>query len=141
MTNISPKQLIEIAFKAREQAYAPYSGFSVGAALLCKNGQVFCGCNVENAAYTATICAEQTAIAKAVSEGNQEFIALALCGGMKDNKEEELDYVYPCGICRQVLSEFALADFKVYAAISVSDFQVISLDELLPKAFSLKHQV
>lgn len=138
MTNISPAQLIELAFEARGQAYAPYSGFYVGAALLCRDGQVFTGCNVENAAYSATICAEQVAIAKAVSEGNQEFVSLALCGGIKDKRQGEVDYVFPCGTCRQVMAEFALASFEVYAAISAKDFQVISLDELLPKAFNLK---
>ncbi len=134
--NISPEQintLTRAALQAREHAYAPYSCFAVGAALLCDDGSIYCGCNVENASYGATNCAERTAIYKAVSEGKTDFAAIAIAGGLKEQAPE--DYVYPCGICRQVLQEFCEADFQVYLVKGVDDYQVSTLAALLPNGF------
>ena len=138
MTSILTNQLIETAFEARKLAYAPYSGFYVGAALLTEDDKIFTGCNIENAAFSATICAEQAAVAKAVSEGSRNFVAIAICGGQKDLSPGEVDYVFPCGNCRQILAEFAIDDFKVYSAIAKNDFKTKSLEDLLPKAFNLR---
>ncbi|WP_075719897.1 cytidine deaminase [Roseburia sp. 499] len=124
--------LIEKAIEAKENAYVPYSNFRVGAALLTKSGKIYTGCNIENVSYGATNCAERTAVFKAVSEGEKEFQAIAING---DNG----DYLPPCGICRQVLSEFADDSLKVILANSAEDYKVISLGELLPGAFSSKN--
>lgn len=123
--------LIEKARAARERAYAPYSSFLVGAALLCDDGSVYEGCNIENSSFTPTCCAERVALFKAVSEGKRDFSAIAVIGGKTGGKCEPC---YPCGVCRQVLSEFCGEDFKV---IILSDDETcdISLGELLPKAF------
>ena len=124
-------ELIALAVEARKQSYAPYSGFHVGAALLGKSGKVYQGCNVENAAYTPTNCAERTAVFKAVSEGEREFSAIAIVGG----KGEELsEFCAPCGICRQVLSEFCDGDFPVVLG-TPENYQVYTLAELLPFSF------
>lgn len=121
--------LIARAMKAKESAYAPYSRFRVGAALLTKSGRIFTGCNVENASFSATNCAERTAVFKAVSEGEKEFEAIAVNG---DNG----DYLPPCGICRQVLAEFCdLEEFQVILANNEEDYRVVTLDKLLPGAF------
>lgn len=123
------QKLIAQAITAKESAYAPYSKFRVGAALLTKNGKVFTGCNVENVSYSATNCAERTAVCKAVSEGEREFTAIAVNG---DNN----DYLPPCGICRQVLAEFCnLNTFEVILANSEQDYRIMTLAELLPVAF------
>ena len=98
------RELVMEALKARKQAYCPYSGFAVGAALLCADGRVFTGCNIENAAYPATNCAERTATFKAVSEGKTEFRAIAIVGGPKGKEPE--NFCAPCGVCRQVMAEF-----------------------------------
>ena len=98
------KELVREALEARKQSYCPYSGFAVGAALLCGDGTVFRGCNIENAAYPATNCAERTAMFKAVSEGNTDFRAIAIVGGPKG--KEPKDFCAPCGVCRQVMAEF-----------------------------------
>lgn len=128
------QQLIAMAMKARENAYAPYSHFSVGAALLTKDGQVFTGCNIENASYGATNCAERTAIFKAVSEGYKEFSKIAIVGGKTEEEIEE--YAYPCGVCRQVLAEFCdVKEMTVLVAKSENDFIEKKLDELLPLSF------
>ncbi|MBR1476817.1 MAG: cytidine deaminase [Lachnospiraceae bacterium] len=129
------KKLINMARNERLLAYSPYSGFSVGAALLCKNGEVICGCNIENASYGATNCAERTAVFKAISEGIKDFLAIAVVGG-KSGEEPE-DYAYPCGMCRQVLSEFCGSDFNVIVAKNTDDYKVYRLSELLPEAFKL----
>ena len=130
-------KLISKAIEAKENAYAPYSNFRVGAALLTKDDLIYTGCNIENAAFSPTICAERTAVAKAVSEGHKEFKAIVVTG---DNN----DYLTPCGVCRQVLVEFCdLEEFKVILANSVEDFKEVSLGELLPGSFSkenLKNQ-
>ena len=126
-------RLIEAAMKMREQSYSPYSGFSVGAALLCSDGTVYTGCNIENASYPVTICAERTAMAKAVSEGHREFAAIAVVGGKKEDPE---DYSYPCGSCRQFMREFCdPACFQVITARSRDDYVICTLDELQPHAF------
>ena len=121
--------LIRSAIKAKELAYVPYSGFRVGAALLTKDGRIFTGCNIENAAYSPTICAERTAVAKAVSEGCRDFTAIAVTG-------DAGDYLTPCGVCRQVLAEFCDSEsFKVILANSEEDYREMRLGELLPGAF------
>ena len=130
------KELIHSALAVRENAYVPYSGFMVGAALLTEDGNVITGCNVENASYGAALCAERNAVGKAVSMGYRNFRAIAIAGGMKDGIS---DYTYPCGICRQVLAEFAGdTDLIVISARSKTDYKIISLSELLPEAFSAK---
>ena len=128
------KELVKEALAAREFAYTPYSNFSVGAALLCKDGTVFRGCNIENAAYTPTSCAERTAIFKAVSEGQREFSAIAIVGGPAGTPPA--DFCYPCGVCRQVIAEFCRRDFKIYIAKSEDEIREYSLDDILPHAFT-----
>ncbi len=127
-------RLIDSALEARKNAYAPYSGYYVGAALLCGDGDIVMGCNVENASYGATNCAERTAVFKAVSEGKQRFTAIAIAGG-KD-KEQARDYAYPCGVCRQVLREFCVPeDMIVIVCRSREDYKEMTLAELLPNSF------
>ncbi|OPJ56996.1 cytidine deaminase [Alkalithermobacter paradoxus] len=121
-------KLLEIAEKAKENAYVPYSKFHVGAALLTKSGKIYTGCNVECASYGGTNCAERTAIFKAVSEGDKEFEAIAISS---DNPGE----TYPCGICRQVILEFG-RDIKVIVGESKGKHTVFTIDDLLPKCFS-----
>ena len=128
------KELVKEALAAREFAYTPYSKFNVGAALLCKNGRVFRGCNIESASYTPTNCAERTAFFKAVSEGEREFSAIAIVGGPAG--APPVDFCYPCGVCRQVMAEFCSRDFKVYIAKSESEIREYSLDEIIPFAFT-----
>ncbi len=126
-------ELINKALSARQKSYSPYSGFAVGAALLCKNGNVYTGCNIENSGYSATNCAERTAFFKAVSEGETEFERIAVVGG---DKEKPLDnYCSPCGICRQVMKEFCKSDFEIIMAKNEEDFISMTLSELLPMAF------
>ena len=127
-------ELIKFALEAREKSYSPYSGFAVGAALLCKNGKVFTGCNIENSVYSATNCAERTALFKAVSEGETEFEKIAVVGG---NAEDEVpvDYCSPCGVCRQVMREFCNADFEILIAKSETDYKSVTLSDLLPMSF------
>ena len=124
-------QLMQLAVEAREMAYAPYSGFRVGAALLGKSGKVYKGCNVENAAYTPTNCAERTALFKAVSEGEKEFSAIAIVWGMY---ESIADFCAPCGVCRQVLAEFCGKDFRLVLG-NPDRIQVFTFEEILPFAF------
>lgn len=127
------KSLIRAAMEARRKAYAPYSNFGVGAALLTESGKVYPGCNVENASYGATNCAERTAVFRAVSEGERHFSAIAIAGGMRD---KEPVYAYPCGICRQVLREFCDPDqMWVIVAKSETDYKKMKLSELLPESF------
>ena len=116
-------------------SYAPYSNFTVGAALLTDEGEIYTGCNIENAAYGPSNCAERTAVFKAVSEGKKNFKAMAVVGGL--NKKIE-DYCSPCGVCRQVLAEFCDKDFKVIMAKSLDDIKILTLGDLLPESFSLK---
>lgn len=127
------EELIRAALKARERAYTPYSQFMVGAALLSKSGKIYQGCNIENASYTPTICAERNAFFKAVYEGERNFQAIAIAGGPKDGK---MSYAAPCGVCRQVMREFCVPEeFKVYIAKSEDDFVEKTLEELLPMGF------
>jgi len=122
-------QLVEIAIEAREKAYVPYSGFYVGAALLTQDGRVFTGCNIENAGFSATNCAERTAIFKAVSEGQTKFTAIAVAGGPKGPVTQ---FCTPCGICRQVMAEFCSRDFEIVLGISPDNYRIYTLDKLLP---------
>ncbi|MGV3024374.1 cytidine deaminase [Clostridium thermobutyricum] len=126
------KILIKEAIKARENAYCPYSNFKVGAAVLFEDGEIYTGCNIENASFGATICAERTAIFTAVSKGNTKLKAIALIGDLNG-------YTYPCGMCRQVMSEFAEnGDIKVYIVKNETDYLVKTLDELMPGSFTRK---
>ena len=133
---IDEKKLIEAAEKARKSAYAPYSGYTVGAAVLAEDGCVYYGCNIENASYPAGICAERTAVFKAISEGNRKILALALTAGRKG--ETPFSYPTPCGICRQVISEFADGEMLIYLAKNSEDYKKYTLAELLPLGFSSK---
>ena len=126
------KELMSKAAKARESAYAPYSHFRVGAALVAKNGNVYLGCNIENSAYSPSVCAERVAFFKAVSEGIKEFDAIAIVGG----KEGETSALCaPCGVCRQVMTEFCDKDFRIVLG-TPEKFEIHTLEELLPLAFS-----
>lgn len=130
---VEEKKLIPMALQAREYAYVPYSGYAVGAALLGKNGQVYSGCNIENAAYGPTNCAERTAFFKAVSEGVREFDAIAIAGSPQG---EVIRYAAPCGVCRQVMMEFCNEQtFKVILVLSEEEYQVFTLEQLLPMGF------
>ena len=127
------KELVALATNVRNYAYAPYSRFLVGAALLCKDGSVYCGCNIENASFSATCCAERVALFKAVSDGKKSFEAIAIVGAHADGEMKEC---YPCGVCRQVLSEFCDKSFRIL----MSDGEQITemtLGELLPNSFGL----
>ncbi|MBQ6902658.1 MAG: cytidine deaminase [Oscillospiraceae bacterium] len=117
------KKLIELAKAARENAYAPYSSFRVGAALLCRSGSVFTGCNVENLSFGATICAERCAVTKAVSEGERDFLAIAIYAGEK--------FTSPCGICLQTLCEFA-PDIDIILPDGEAEYRIYKLCELMP---------
>lgn len=128
------EELVEMALDARRLAYAPYSKFKVGAALLGSNGVIYMGCNVENSSYSATNCAERTAFFSAVAEGQTEFEAIAIVGGHEE--DSELDLCAPCGVCRQVMREFCNPEtFEVILARNVNDYEVFTLEELLPFSF------
>ncbi len=130
---IDVKELIRAAMEAREKSYSPYSEFQVGAALLAKNGKIYTGCNIENAAYTPTNCAERTAFFKAISEGVKEFDAICIVGGKKEGK---LDYTAPCGVCRQVMMEFCAPEtFDIIMAIDEEHYKVEKLGTLFPMGF------
>ncbi len=137
MAEYDKTALIRAAFAAREKAYTPYSHFKVGAALLAKNGQVFTGCNIENAAYTPTNCAERTALFKAVSEGVTQFAAIAVVG----SREGEVNTLVtgPCGVCRQALFEFGGPELIVLMAKSETDYIETTLGQLLPYGFGPKN--
>lgn len=131
--DIPVAELIRSAMEARKKAYAPYSGYMVGAAVLTNELRIYTGCNIENAAYTPTVCAERTAVFKAVSEGWRRFKAIAVVGSPKGDITQ---YAFPCGVCRQVMREFADADnFVVIVAKSEQDYQTLTLRELLPEGF------
>lgn len=132
------KELIERAIAASKLAYAPYSDYHVGAALLAENGKIYTGCNVENASFGATNCAERTAFFKAVSEGVTDFRAIAIVGGSASAENKFADYAYPCGICRQVMQEFCDADFTIIVAKTTEDYKKYTLQELLPFGFGGK---
>ena len=127
------EKLAELAIEAMGHAYAPYSGYQVGAALLCADGTVYQGCNIENASYTPTVCAERNAFFKAVYDGHREFAALAVCGG-KDGTIT--GFFPPCGVCRQVMREFCRDDFPVHLVGAEGSIEPVTLSELLPHSFS-----
>lgn len=131
MNNIDYKELIKKAIEARALAYVPYSNFRVGAAILTEDNSIYNGCNIENASYGATNCAERTAIFKAVSEGKTKIKAIAVIG----RKDE---FTYPCGICRQVIAEFGDKDTIVILAKNIDEYEVKTLEEILPGAFTKK---
>ena len=129
---MNPKELLALAAKARERSYSPYSGFRVGAALLAASGKVYLGCNIENAAYAPTNCAERTAFFKAISEGEREFVSVAVVG-VKNGISEP---AYPCGVCRQVMAEFCDPDsFLIYVADG-EGYRTHTLSELLKFCFT-----
>ena len=130
---MTPEKLCELAVEAMGHAYAPYSGFQVGAALLCKDGSVYQGCNIENASYSPTNCAERTAIFKAVYDGQRDFVAIAVCGG----KHGKITGAFPpCGVCRQVMREFCGDDFIIYLPDGAGNYETLTLAQLLPHSFS-----
>ena len=129
---MTPEKLVSMALDAMQHAYAPYSGYKVGAALLCKDGSVVCGANIENAAYGPSNCAERTAIFTAVFEGKRDFAAIAVVGG-KDGVAS--DYFPPCGVCQQVMLEFCEPDFKIYMGKQDGTYQEILLRDFMPYGF------
>ena len=129
------KTLIKLAMEARGKSYCPYSGFAVGAALQTKEGKIYQGCNIENAAFTPTNCAERTAFFKAVSEGEKEFCRIAIVGGKRDGA---LKPTFPCGVCLQVMQEFCDPDaFEVILATAEEKYEILKLRQLLPYGFEL----
>lgn len=129
------KTLIKLAMEAREKSYCPYSGFAVGATLQTKEGKIYQGCNIENAAFTPTNCAERTAFFKAVSEGEKEFCRIAIVGGKRDGA---LKPTFPCGVCLQVMQEFCDPDaFEVILATAEEKYEILKLRQLLPYGFEL----
>ena len=129
------KELLAFAVQAMENSYSPYSGCKVGAALLTKNGKVYTGTNIENAAFSPTVCAERVAFFKAISEGETNFSKIAVVGG----KNGEINGIFaPCGVCRQVMREFCDDNFTIILVKSETDFEVTSLKDLLPLSFSPK---
>ncbi|MBE6990694.1 MAG: cytidine deaminase [Ruminococcaceae bacterium] len=126
---MTEKELCQAAMDMLERSYCPYSRFPVGAALECSDGTVFTGCNIENAAYGATVCAERTAIFKAVSEGRRDFVRIAVAG-------RSADYCVPCGTCRQVMLEFA-PGLEVLCVNGAGDYEKYTLPQLLPHSFTL----
>lgn len=135
---MTPEKLMEKAIEAMGHSYSPYSGYKVGAALLCSDGTVYQGCNMENAAYSPSICAERTAIFKAVYDGHREFEAIAVCGG----KNGVITGAFPpCGVCRQVMREFCRDDFKIYLSDARGTIQTYTMTELLPQSFSAQEHM
>lgn len=130
---MNDKDLVKTAFGAMQNAYAPYSGYKVGAALLAASGKVYIGCNIENASFSPTNCAERTAFFTAICAGEREFQKIAVVGG-KDGCVNGL--FMPCGVCRQVMAEFCNGDFEILVAKSENEFSAFSLSEILPFGFS-----
>ena len=128
---MTPEQLVALSKEAMAHAYAPYSGFFVGAALLCADGTVYQGCNIENAAYGPTNCAERTAFFKAVYDGHRDFKAIAICGGKGGNITGAFP---PCGVCRQVMREFVEDDFMIYMG-GAEGYSAMTMTQLLPAGF------
>lgn len=133
MTN---EKLAALATRAMDNAYVPYSGYRVGAALLTKSGKIYTGCNIENAAYSPTVCAERTAIFKAVSDGEREFVKIAVAGGKNGEISGEFP---PCGVCRQVMAEFCGGDFEILVVNGENCFTVYKLSDILPYSFNPEH--
>ena len=137
LEEIPVQELIKSALLARKKSYSPYSNFKVGAVALTRDNRIYTGCNIENAAYSPGICAERNAIYKAVSEGTRGFLAIAVCGGAGDEPDT---YAYPCGVCRQVMREFANPkELVVIVAKSVEDYRIFTLNDLLPDSFGPEH--
>lgn len=130
--------LIEKAFDMLDFAYVPYSRYTVGAALLAKNGSIYTGCNIENVSFGPTNCAERTALFKAVSEGVKDFTAIAVVGGPQKKVN---DYCSPCGVCRQALREFCGGDFIFILAKSKTEYRLMTMDQILPESFKPDNQV
>ncbi len=130
---MTSEKLIEMAKTATSNAYAPYSDFCVGAALLCKNGKIYTGCNIENSSFSPTSCAERTAFFKAISEGERAFEAIAIVGG---KNLDFSDFCYPCGVCRQVMSEFCKGEFRIILGKADGEIIEATLSDLLPNGFS-----
>jgi len=130
---IDEKKLLSEAKEARKNAYVPFSGFTVGAALLTKDGKIYRGCNIESSVMSPSLCAERVALAKAISEGEKDFLAIAIVGAPKD--EEAKDSCYPCGVCRQTLSEHV--KLSAFTVVTEENGQAVTctLEELLPRAF------
>ena len=126
------RELYGIANSARDGSYCPYSGFAVGAALLCKSGKIYTGMNIENSSYTPTVCAERVAFFRAIADGEREFCAIAIAGGKRG--EQPNKSVAPCGVCRQVMSEFVSGNFKIILS-SDGESEVYTMAELLPSGF------
>ena len=129
---MTPEKLCELAREAMTHAYVPYSGYQVGAALLCADGTVYQGCNIENASYSPTVCAERTAFFKAIYDGERDFAAIAVVGG-KDGVAS--DYFPPCGVCRQVMLEFCAPDFKIYMGKQDGTYLETELRDFMPYGF------
>ena len=137
LTKELEQQLMRTAIEYRKRSYSPYSGYQVGAALLAADGEIFGGCNIESASFSPTNCAERTALFKAVSEGKQDFTAIAIVGG---KVKGELEFCSPCGVCRQTLVEFCdPKSFVVYLGTSDMDYKGYLLEELLPYSFTPKN--
>lgn len=133
---MTTRDLVGMALEARKNSYAPYSEFKVGAAILSTNGSVYTGCNIENAAYGETLCAEKVAAANAIAAGDKEFAAIAIVGFIDDTPEQDIKYCYPSGSCRQFLSEFAMPDMRVYVAKTQEEVLGTTLSKLFPSSFS-----
>ena len=133
---MEPSELCNLAKEAMAHAYAPYSGYKVGAALLCADGTVYQGCNIENAAFTPTICAERAAFGTAVTAGHREFAAIAVAGGKDGVLGEPF---YPCGVCRQVMREFCTLDMPVYVADGEDGMLELTLGDILPYSFGKEY--
>ena len=132
---MKPEKLCQLSIEAMGHAYAPYSGFQVGAALLCADGTVYQGCNIENASYSPTNCAERTAFFKAVYQGQRNFKAIAVCGG----KDGKITGAFPpCGVCRQVMREFCEDDFLIYMVGAEGSYECFTLADILPHSFRAK---
>ena len=135
---MTAKELCALAIEAMDHAYVPYSGYKVGAALLCADGTVYQGCNIENAAYGPTNCAERTAFFKAVYDGHRDFVSIAVCGG----KDGVITGSFPpCGVCRQVMREFCGDDFIIYMVGAEGKYEAVTLAQLLPFSFSAKEHM
>jgi len=127
---MTDKELVDLAIKSRENAYNPYSGFRVGAALITEDGSVYTGCNIESVSFTPTICAERTAVSKAVSEGHRKIVKIAIASDL------ETDFIYPCGVCRQVLGEFMPTDGVIIVSKPNGEYKKHSVEEVFPFGFS-----
>lgn len=133
---MNEKELCKEAIDAMKNAYAPYSGYKVGAALMTEKGKLFAGCNIENAAYTPTVCAERVALFNAISSGERNFTAIAVAGG----KDGVISGAFPpCGVCRQVMAEFCAPDFTVLVVTGEDSYKKYTLNELFPQAFTPKN--